>query len=81
MQAEQLSQARTNERLSTENEHLKQDKDRQQEEIADLKGRNRILNDKIVDMTTHIHRLEVKIAELTGQPLEVKLVDGEGAKL
>jgi len=77
MQKEQLSQARTNERLTTENKHLESANNRQAGEITDLKKRNRELNDKVTVLTQTVASLASRLSEVTGQPIDVRLVGDE----
>jgi predicted RNase H-like nuclease (RuvC/YqgF family) len=78
MQKEQLSQARRDATLTAQNEHLDKENTRQAGEITDLKARNRQLNDKVTDLTNTVGILARKISELTGQPIDVRLVDDKG---
>jgi predicted nuclease with TOPRIM domain len=75
MQKEQVSQARRDATLTTQNEHLEKENARQAGEITDLKTRNRELNDKVTVLTSTVGQLASRLSELTGQPIEVKLVD------
>jgi predicted nuclease with TOPRIM domain len=77
MQEEQVSQARRDATLTTQNEHLEKENTRQAGEIVDLKSRNRELNDKVTNLTNTVGVLATKISDITGQPIDVRLVEGE----